>query len=96
MIDNVTATGHPIAIRVVEIRGRGMCPLGIETGDIFRSDREVGAVCHWAAHALLPFSTALRFGGDVPWESEPGLARICGPDPDNSVVFEIRRLEANG
>jgi uncharacterized repeat protein (TIGR04076 family) len=85
---NVTATGHPIAIRVVEIRGRGVCPLG--------SDLEVGAVCHWAAHTLLPFSTALRFGGDVPWESEAGLARICCPDPDNSVVFEIRRLEANG
>jgi hypothetical protein len=41
----------------------------------------------------LPFTTALRFGGDVPWESEPGLARICCPDPDNLVVFEIRRVE---
>lgn len=96
MTDGVAVTGHPIAIRVVEIRGRGTCPLGIETGDIFRSDREVGAVCHWAAHTLLPFSTAFRFGGDLPWETMPGLARICCPDPDNSVVFEIRRLEANG
>ena len=70
----------------------------MKVGDIFRSDREVGAVCHWTAHTLtlLPFSTALRFGGDVPWESELGLVRICCRDPDNSAVLEIHRLEANG
>jgi uncharacterized repeat protein (TIGR04076 family) len=90
------ATGYPIEVRVVEIRGRGACPLDIKVDNIFRSDREVGAVCHWAAHTLLPFTTALRFGGDLSWEAEPGLARICCPDPENSVVFEIRRLEAHG
>jgi len=89
-------TGYPIEVRVVEIRGRGICPLNIEVGDLFHSDREVGAVCHWAAHTLLPFTTALRFGGNVPWEPEPGLARICCPDPDNSVVFEVRRLVDHG
>lgn len=90
------ATGDPIAMCAVEIRGWGTWPLGIETGDIFRSDLEVGAVCHWTAHTLPPSSTDLRFGSDLPAESEPGLARICCPDPDNSVVFEIRRLETNG
>lgn len=90
------AAGYPIEVRAVEIRGHGICPQDIEAGDVFRSDREVGAVCHWAAHTLLPFTTALRFGGDLPWEAEPGQARICCPDPDNSVVFEIRRLEAHG
>jgi uncharacterized repeat protein (TIGR04076 family) len=92
----VASIGHPIEIRAVEIRGRGTCPLDIRVGDLFRSDREVGAVCHWAAHTLLPLSTALRFGGDIPWEVESGLARVCCPDPDNSVVFEIRRVGADG
>lgn len=96
MIDTVAAEDHAIEIRVVEIRGRGVCPLEMKVGDIFRSDREVGAVCHWAAHTLLPLSTALRFRGDAPWESEPGLARACCPDPDSSVVFETRRLEMHG
>jgi uncharacterized repeat protein (TIGR04076 family) len=90
----VSDSGHPIEVRVVEIRGRGICPLDIKVGDLFRSDRELGAACHWAAHTLLPFTAALRFGGDVPWESEEGLARVCCPDPDNSVVFEVRRVEA--
>jgi uncharacterized repeat protein (TIGR04076 family) len=90
------AAGYSIEVRAVEIRGQGICPQDINVGDVFRSDREVGAVCHWAAHTLLPFTTALRFGGDLPWEAEPGLARISCPDPDNSVVFEIRRIEAHG
>jgi uncharacterized repeat protein (TIGR04076 family) len=85
------AQGSPIEIWVIEIRGRRACPLGLRVGDLFRSDRQIGAVCHWASHALLPWTTALRFGGDVPWESEPGLARVCCPDPDNVVVFEVRR-----
>lgn len=84
--------GHPIEVRVVQVLGRSTCPLGMQTGGKFRSDREVGAVCHWAAHTLLPWTAALRFGGDVPWESEPGLARVNRPDPDRSVVFQVRRL----
>jgi uncharacterized repeat protein (TIGR04076 family) len=87
--------GHPIEVRVVEIRGRGTCPQGIQVGDQFRSDREVGAVCHWEAHTLLPRTTGLRFGGNVPWESEPGLARVDCPDPDNSVVFQVHRLQVH-
>jgi uncharacterized repeat protein (TIGR04076 family) len=87
--------GYPIEVRAVEIRGRSVCPQD-KVGDVFRSDREVGAVCHWAGHTLLPFSTALRFGGDLPWEAEPGLAPICCPDPGNTIVSEIRRIEAHG
>ena len=89
----VSEAGQPIEVCVVEIRGRGICPLGLQVGDRFLSDGEVGAVCHWAAHTLLPFTATLRFGGNLPWESEPGLARICCPDPDNSVVFTVRRRE---
>lgn len=90
------SAGCPIEVRAVDIRGRGICPHNIEVGDVFRSDREVGAVCHWAAHTLLPFTSVLRFVGDLPWETGPGLAWFCCPDPDNSVVFEIRRIEAHG
>ena len=94
MLDaKVSEAGQPIEMCVVEIRGRGTCPLGLQVGDRFRSSREIGAVCHWAAHTLLPFTATLRFGGNLPWESEPGLARVCCPDPDNSVVFEVRRRE---
>jgi uncharacterized repeat protein (TIGR04076 family) len=86
-------TGYPLEIRVVDIMGRGVCPLGLEVGDCFTSDKELAQACHWAAHVLLPFTTALRFGGQVPWEDEPGLAHACCLDHNNPVVFEVRRLE---
>jgi len=38
-------------------------------------------------------SSALRFGGQVPWEDEPGQARACCLDHNNPVVFEIRRIK---
>lgn len=95
-MDSVKETGHPIAMRVTEIRGRGIGPTGTEAADVFRPDREIGAVCHWAAHTRLPFTMALRFGGDLASELEPGPAGLCRPDSDNSRVFEIRRLKADG
>lgn len=89
--DSELRPAYPIEIRLLEIRGRGTCPFGVQLGDLFRSDGQIGAVCHWAAHTLLSWTTAVRSGGDVPWESEPGLARVCCPDPDNVVVFEVGR-----
>jgi len=94
--DQATPAGQPLEIRALDIRGTGVCLLDIKVDDVFRSNREVGVVCHWAAHTILPFTTALRFGGDLPWESEPGLARVCCPDPDDPVVFEIRRVAVDG
>jgi uncharacterized repeat protein (TIGR04076 family) len=90
--NRVPEEGYAIEVRVVEIQGRGICPIDIKVGDLFHSDQEVAAACHWAAHTLLPFTTALRFGGNVPWEPEPGVARICCPDPGNPVVFEVKRV----
>jgi hypothetical protein len=44
-MERVVATGCSIAVHVVAIRGWGICPSGVKQGDLFRSDREVGAVC---------------------------------------------------
>lgn len=84
--------GHRLQIEVIDIMGRGTCPLGLRVGTRFGSIKELAEACHWAAHILLPLTTALRFGGDVPWQDEPGLARACCFDHHNPVVFEIRRL----
>jgi tRNA pseudouridine55 synthase len=90
----MSATEHPIRIRVIRIDGSGECPLGLEVGRTFHSDQDVAQACHWAMHSLLPWTTALRFGGDVPWETKPGIAHVCCPDPNNPVVFEVQRVQA--
>ncbi|MBU7014773.1 MAG: TIGR04076 family protein [Theionarchaea archaeon] len=82
-----------IEIEVVRILEGGACPFGFKPGDIFQIDENPPAeLCHWAYLVILPFATALRFGGDIPWE-EKGICSVCCPDPKNPVVFEIRRVK---
>lgn len=92
-----TLPGRRLLCRVLEIRGPdgpGRCSYGHVVGD----EWEIGetcppGLCAWAFNALYPFATVLRFGGTLPWEPENGRARVCCPDPDNNVVFELRRAD---
>ncbi|MGD2250930.1 MAG: TIGR04076 family protein [Candidatus Methanofastidiosia archaeon] len=80
-----------IKVTVVDII-KGECPLGYKVGDVFTFDTKTPPdFCHWAYHVILPFATALRFGGDIPWE-EKGVCNVCCPDPERLVVFEIKRV----
>jgi hypothetical protein len=45
-------------------------------------------MCAWAFNAILPFITTIRFDGRFPWREEP-LARVCCPDAENPVVFQL-------
>jgi len=82
-----------VRIKVVKILERGVCPYGLKVGDEFVMGGEFPAgFCSWALATILPFIATVRFGGDLPWEEEKGVAHVCCPDPDNPVVFEITRL----
>jgi uncharacterized repeat protein (TIGR04076 family) len=74
---------------------KGTCEAGHVVGDEFVIDpvRTPGGLCPWAFYTLFPFAEALQFGGSFPWESGPDRARVACPDPDNPVVFELRRVE---
>lgn len=81
-----------IEVKVTTILEKGVCPFGYKSGDTFTFDEKTPpGICNWAYLAILPFATALLFGGNIPWE-EKGLCRVCCPDPGNPVVFEIRRI----
>jgi uncharacterized repeat protein (TIGR04076 family) len=81
-----------IEVTVVKILEKGVCPFGFKKGDTFSFDEKTpGGICNWAYLVILPFATALRFGGNIPWE-EQGICRVCCPDPNNPVIFEIRRV----
>ncbi|MFQ6089026.1 MAG: TIGR04076 family protein [Candidatus Methanofastidiosia archaeon] len=81
-----------LRIRVVEVV-RGKCPFGYKVGDEWIYGERSLALCHWANHVILPFATALRFGGEIPW-GEKGKVRVCCPDSKNILVFEIERLNS--
>ena len=49
-------------------------------------------ICLEAFNALFPHLQVLMFGGSFPWGTEPSVTLEACPDPNNPVVFELRRV----
>jgi uncharacterized repeat protein (TIGR04076 family) len=81
---------YNVDITVTEIRGKGECYHNHKVGDILHIGD--GQLCPWAAAMILPFATALRFGGTMPWkEKDADTVELSCPDPDNLVIFKLTR-----
>jgi uncharacterized repeat protein (TIGR04076 family) len=73
---------------------KGFCQAGHSVGDEFVIGQTTPeGMCSWAFAAVFPYAETLEFGGSFPWESGPGKARVACSDPDNPVIFELRREE---
>ncbi len=71
----------------------GTCEAAHREGDEFVIGQLTPpGMCSWAFYTLYPFAQVLEFGGQLPWEPDAGGARVACPDPDNPVVFELRRI----
>jgi uncharacterized repeat protein (TIGR04076 family) len=93
---NSTGIGRRVVARIVEVRGRhgpGNCSYGHRQGEVFEVGEVCPAMCAWAFNALFPFAAVLRFGGSLPWEKDSSRAMVCCPDPDNTVVFELKVVD---
>jgi uncharacterized repeat protein (TIGR04076 family) len=89
------AKTYRIIARVAELRhesGKSPCRL-YKLGDEFDLSKpeEKEKICRWAYNAMFPFLTVLEYGGTLPWEADPGRTYVACPDPNNVVVFELRR-----
>ena len=74
------------------ISQRGTCEVGHRVGDEFVIGQKAPlGICSWAFYTLFPFAEVLQFGGSFPWEKDPNKATIACPDPENPVIFELRR-----
>ena len=74
------------------ISQKGTCAAGHRVGDKFIIGQKTPAgLCSWALSSLFPFAEVLQFGGSFPWEKDPNKATVACPDPENPVVFELRR-----
>ena len=83
---------NKIKITIKNILGKGICPLGHEVGETFSWPDDTGKMCPHAVYVVYPAVDVMRFGGTFPWEEDPDAVRVCCPDPNNPVVFEIRRV----
>ncbi len=49
-------------------------------------------ICIYSYNALHPFVQVLMSGGSFHWEPDPEAIKVACPDPENPVVWELRRL----
>ena len=80
-----------VLVKVVSQKGK--CELDHRVGEewvLFEKTPE--GICLGALQAILPAARALMFGASFPWESDPDATWVACPDPENPVVFEVRRL----
>ncbi|MEW6412483.1 MAG: TIGR04076 family protein [Candidatus Zixiibacteriota bacterium] len=69
------------------------CPAGHRVGDVFYIKRHSpGGMCMGALNSLMPFITALRFGGSFFWEKQEGVGTFCCPDPEVVNTFRLERI----
>lgn len=74
------------------ISQQGTCEAQHKVGDEFlMGEKTPPNLCSWAFYSLFPFAQVLQFGGSFPWEKDRNKSTVACPDPDNPVVFELRR-----
>jgi uncharacterized repeat protein (TIGR04076 family) len=75
------------------ISQQGTCEAGHKVGDEFVIGQTTPpGMCSWAFYTLFPHAEPLEFGGSFPWGDSQDKVRVACPDPDNPVVFELRRI----
>jgi uncharacterized repeat protein (TIGR04076 family) len=89
------AESYNVSIKVIS--QKGSCEAGHRVGDQWLvGEKTPEGICLFAFSSLFPFITPLMYGGAFPWEKDPDATTVACPDPDNPVVFEIRRVRDQG
>jgi len=84
------AESYQVSIKVISQKGH--CEAGHKVGDEWLvGEKMPQGMCLFAFASLFPFITPLMYGGAFPWEKDPDRTTVACPDPDNPVVFELRR-----
>lgn len=73
---------------------KGKCNFGHKVGDkiVFNGRTVEGPIWISALSVVMPDVYAVWFGAEFPWEKEKNIGHCPCPDPENPVVFEIRRI----
>jgi uncharacterized repeat protein (TIGR04076 family) len=81
-------------VQIMVISQKGLCGAGHKVGDkwIIGSTTPAG-ICSITYNVLYPNIRTFKFGGVLPWEKNPDVCTMACPDPDNPVVFELKRLK---
>jgi uncharacterized repeat protein (TIGR04076 family) len=85
---------HPrynVLVRVIS--QKGTCVNDHKVGDEWViGSLSPGGICGGAYHIIHSRAEVLQYSGTFPWETDPDTVIVACPDPDNPVVFELRRV----
>jgi uncharacterized repeat protein (TIGR04076 family) len=83
----------PYDIEVTVKNVKGKCSFGYKAGDKIHFDGKTikGATCYSALMTILPKVYAMRYGAEFPWAKNKDVIINACPDPENPVLFEIKR-----
>lgn len=87
-------TAYRVQVTIKEIRQTGKCSQGHQVGESWIIENNVtpSDMCQDAFVALFPILRTMRYSGAEPWVPDPGLMCVNCPDPNNTVVFELKRI----
>jgi len=80
-------------IEIEVIDQTGHCDVGHKVGDTFliTNYKTPAGICLSAFHVIWASARTLIFNGKHPWEDNEGETTVACPDPNNPVVFRIKR-----
>ena len=80
-------------VEITVVSQKGTCASGHKVGDKWTvKDATPGGVCLSAYPCMETAIHVLKYGGGFPWSDDPDVLQAACPDPQNPVVFELRRI----
>ncbi|MEO0226123.1 MAG: TIGR04076 family protein [candidate division WOR-3 bacterium] len=84
---------YKVRVRIKSIEGK--CPMKFKVGQTWLIDKKTpGGMCQAAFHSIYSALRVFRFGGSHPWDKRRDITYVCCPDPENHVLYELRRIRS--
>jgi uncharacterized repeat protein (TIGR04076 family) len=82
---------YDVSVKVIS--QKGVCAANHKVGDewVIGSKTPEG-ICFTAFQSVFPGIRVFMFGGSYPWAADSEGTKTACPDPENPVVFEVRRI----
>ena len=80
-------------VEITVVSQKGTCGAGHKVGDKWIvKDHTPGGICLSVYPHMHSYIDILKYGGTFPWSEDPDVSGAVCPDPQNPVVFELRRI----
>jgi uncharacterized repeat protein (TIGR04076 family) len=87
------APAYRVEVTIKEIRQTGKCSQAHMVGETWIIENNITPtdMCQDAFVAIYPILRTMRYGGAEPWVKNAEIMTVNCPDPNNTVVFELKR-----